>query len=136
MLVRPRRPQQMVIYTQIFTFLLQMRRAQHLINHLVNSSFIPAFQPPPQDLRRYYALRFTLAWVVGVLLEFFMSFVQQEIERFDEEADQATSVLEYVVAHERHVEKMRDRMLLNDKVCCDSNRTLHTFSVRLCLILL
>lgn len=115
------RPDTMDIYSQIFTFLLQMRRAKHLVDRLSlvkpSDNVIPALQRPERELRLYYALRRKLAWIVSIAYEFFMSVViQEEVDSFARKSEGTTSVQDFVDAHEAHVGKLRDRLLLNEKV--------------------
>lgn len=113
------RPETMTLYSTIFTFLLQLRRAKHLIDRLSlikPSTDLAGLPRPDHELRAYYALRRKLGWLVGVLFEFMMSFIEEEVGRFEEGVKGAGSLKEWVERHEKHVEGLRDRLLLNQKV--------------------
>lgn len=127
----------MIIYSQIFIFLLQIRRAKHLIDRtilikLVNS-IVPAFRTPEQYIKRYYSLRRKLNWIISILLDFFESFIiEKEIKELNNLIKGSTNIKELIEGHEIHVFRLRDRMLLNSTVSFSS---ILFFSSHLILIL-
>lgn len=107
----------MEIYSSIFTFLLQLRCAKHIIDRLSLAKLSDHVLPSsPRSLQNYYALRRKLTWIVSTLFGFFMFVVQKEVDRFKFGLERTTSVREMGEAHETHVVKLLDRLLLNTKV--------------------
>ena len=111
----------METYASIFIFLLQLRRAKHIIDRLSLSKLSDHVLPgSPRDLKVFSALRRKLTWIVATLFGFFMFVVQKEVDRFALALERSTSVRELVDAHQAHVVKLLDRLLLNTKVCHSS----------------
>lgn len=121
----------MAIYSQIFIFLLQIRRAKHLVDGLILvklvQSIIPALRQTDRDIKLYYSLRQQLSWVLATLLDFFTSsIVEKTLRDFKIEFERATSVQEVIGAHLRMTERLRDRLLLSQSVSAEISGPLHS----------
>lgn len=119
------------IYTSIFRFLLQVRRAKHLVDRLSlvkpGSSTVPSLQvqqSSEHELKQFYSLRMRLSWIVGVLFDFIMiSVLEREVERFRRVLEKTEIVDELISEALGNAQRMRDRALLSDSVrhqtpCC------------------
>lgn len=106
----------MKVYGSIFTFLLQVRRAKHLVDRLSLVRLADTALPgSPREVKLYYSLRRKLSWVVSTLFDFFMCVVvQKEVDAAV--LERSTSVQEVVDAHQVHVARLRDRLLLSETV--------------------
>lgn len=121
----------MAIYSSVFIFLLQIRRAKHLVDRLflvkLVQSIIPALRQTDQDIKLYYNLRQQLSWVLATLLDFFASsIVEKGLQDFKIEFERAISVQELVGAHLRMTERLRDRLLLSQSVSPKLSCPLHS----------
>lgn len=136
----------MAIYSTIFQFLLQLRRGKHLVDRLslIKLSNSNTTGSSAYELKLYYTVRRKLAWIVSTLFEFFMAgVIQKEVDAFEIQIEGLTSgaskflscfffcedcssklqfllprsVQELVDHHETHVLRLRDHLLLQEKVC-------------------
>lgn len=109
----------MTSYSNIFTFLLQVRRAKHLIDRLSLTKPTPssASFASGRDLKRFYSLRLQLSWIVTTLFDFWMTVIQKEVESLARVVrGGATSVQALVGAHRAHVDLISERLLLTPEV--------------------
>lgn len=125
------RPQTMIIYSQVFIFLHQIRRAKHLVDRMILiklvTSIVPLLRTPEQYIKRYYSLRRKLNWIISTLLDFFESFViEKEIKELNSVIKESTNIQELIEGHEIHVFRLRDRMLLNSTVSFSRDSSLST----------
>ncbi|KAL8286180.1 hypothetical protein RQP46_004668 [Phenoliferia psychrophenolica] len=112
-------PETMMSYSNIFTFLLQVRRAKHLIDRLSLTKPTPssASFASRRDLKRFYSLRLQLSWIVTTLFDFWMTVIQKEVESLARVVrGGATSVQALVGAHRAHVDLISERLLLTPEM--------------------
>lgn len=107
-------------YSQIWTFLLQVRRAKHLIDRLSlvkpTDSTLSLAQHSVHDLKQFYSLRLHLSWIITTLFDFWMVVIQTEVDAFARVVQHATSVQTLVGAHAAHIAQLKDRLLLSATV--------------------
>lgn len=113
------------IYSSIFRFLLQLRRAKHLVDRLSlikpGGSSVPSLQvqqSSEHELKLFYSLRMRLSWIVGVLFDFIMvSVLEREVERFRKVLEKTEVVDELIEEMKGNAQRIRDRALLSNSVC-------------------
>ncbi|EAU84459.2 hypothetical protein CC1G_01455 [Coprinopsis cinerea okayama7 len=107
------RPEIVQIYSEIFVFLLQIRRAKHVLERILIREDNDRHQRLKEELKVFYAMRSRLSWFANTLLNFLTTYVLHvQILKFHEDLDKAKSLDEIITLHDDHLDKIQGRCLL------------------------
>ncbi|CAA7258523.1 unnamed protein product [Cyclocybe aegerita] len=100
-------------YSEIFAFLLQIRRAKSVLERILVRDERGRGKRLREELKVFYAMRSRLSWFINTLLNFLTTYViHAEVSRFHESFHKAQSLDEMIQLHNAHLEKIRGRCLL------------------------
>ncbi|RXW25742.1 hypothetical protein EST38_g21 [Candolleomyces aberdarensis] len=109
------RPDVVQKYSEIFVFLLQIRRAKHVLERILVRGDRERDNRFKEELKLFYAMRSRLSWFVNTLLTFLTTYVLHiQVRAFHEELGKARSLDEIIQVHDQHVSKLQARCLLDD----------------------
>ncbi|KAF7294147.1 hypothetical protein HMN09_01143100 [Mycena chlorophos] len=101
-------PRVLQVYSEVFVFLLQIRRAKALLERiLVRGARVGS------ELKAFYAFRSRLSWFINTLLNFLTTqVIHAQVTKFQQTFAEAKSLDEMIQAHGEHVERIHRRCLL------------------------
>ncbi|KAF8914341.1 Spc98 family-domain-containing protein [Gymnopilus junonius] len=100
-------------YNEIFTLLLQIRRAKSVLERILVRDDSGREKALREELKVFYAMRSRLSWFANTLLNFLTTYViHAEVLRFHEVFRKAESLDEMIQLHDEHLDKIRGRCLL------------------------
>ncbi|KAF8204631.1 Spc98 family-domain-containing protein [Pholiota molesta] len=91
-------PRIMQGYTEVFTFLMQIRRAKSVMERIL-------VRDERKELKVFYAMRSRLSWFINKV-------IHAEVSRFHEAFHKTQSLDDMIQLHETHLEKIKGRCLL------------------------
>ncbi|TCD67503.1 hypothetical protein EIP91_012308 [Steccherinum ochraceum] len=103
----------MQIYSSIFVFILQIRRAKHALERVLVRGAVGSMSHVGNDLKVFYAMRSKLSWFINALLNFVSTNVlHSQITSFHKALKNAKSLDEMISLHSEHLGKIEGRCLL------------------------
>ncbi|KAA1466546.1 hypothetical protein DENSPDRAFT_925940 [Dentipellis sp. KUC8613] len=106
-------PRTTQIYSSIFVFLLQVRRAKSVLERILVRGAAKGAHTG-NDLKILYAMRSRLSWFVNVLLDFIATYViHEELTKFHDALKGAKSLDEVIQLHQDHLDKLEKRCFLH-----------------------
>ncbi|CCM01742.1 uncharacterized protein FIBRA_03808 [Fibroporia radiculosa] len=106
-------PRVMQVYSSIFSFILQIRRAKSVLERILVRGDVAGTSHLGSDLKAFYAMRSKLSWFVNVLLNFLATNVlHTQVLQFHEAFKKANSLNEMIRIHDEHLLKIQGRCLL------------------------
>ncbi|KAH9482299.1 Gamma-tubulin complex component 5 [Psilocybe cubensis] len=100
-------------YSDIFVFLLQIRRAKSVLERILVRDDQGRGKKLREELKVFHAMRSRLSWFINTLLNFLTTYViHAEVSRFREAFRKTKSLDEMIQLHDEHLEKIRGRCLL------------------------
>ncbi|CAK5275129.1 unnamed protein product [Mycena citricolor] len=98
------------IYGDVFTLLLQIRRAKSLLDRILVRRGVV------DEMKAFYAVRSRLSWFINTLLDFFTTHViHVQLVKFHETFKKTRSLDEMIELHNQHIENVHSRCLLQPK---------------------
>ncbi|KAF5364157.1 hypothetical protein D9756_000312 [Leucocoprinus leucothites] len=105
------RPNVVTMYSEVFAFLLQLRRAKRVLERILVRS--DRRQDSGEGLKVFYAVRSRLSWFINTLLNFFTTYViHAQVIEFHEKLQEAQSIDDMIHLHDDHLNKIQGRCLL------------------------
>ncbi|KAH7916234.1 Spc98 family-domain-containing protein [Hygrophoropsis aurantiaca] len=106
-------PRVLQIYSSIFVFLLQIRRAKNVLERILVRGSIVNTPHLGEGMKVFYAMRGKLSWFINTLLNFLSTYViHTQVLRFHDAFREAKSLDEMIKVHDNHLEKVQNRCLL------------------------
>ncbi|KAI0921184.1 hypothetical protein AcW2_006240 [Taiwanofungus camphoratus] len=106
-------PRAMQIYSSIFSFVLQIRRAKNVLERILVRTAVTNVTQVGSEMKVFYAMRNKLSWFVNTLLSFVATNVlHAQVLNFHSAFRQATSLDEMIQLHGEHLRKIEGRCLL------------------------
>ncbi|THH28411.1 hypothetical protein EUX98_g5770 [Antrodiella citrinella] len=107
-------PRAMQVYSSVFVFILQIRRAKHTLERILVRSAIGSVSHAGNDLKVFYAMRSKLSWFVNALLNFVSTNVlHTQLVSFHSALRDAGSLDDMITLHREHLAKIEGRCLLH-----------------------
>ncbi|KAJ3576249.1 hypothetical protein NP233_g563 [Leucocoprinus birnbaumii] len=105
------RPSVVTMYSEVFGFLLQIRRAKSVLERiLVRKDHRQDFG---EGLKVFYAMRSRLSWFINTLLNFLTTYViHAQVIKFHEQLQEVQSIDDMIQLHDDHLNKIQGRCLL------------------------
>ncbi|KIY51683.1 hypothetical protein FISHEDRAFT_36585 [Fistulina hepatica ATCC 64428] len=98
------------MYSDVFVFLLQIRRAKSVVDRILVRG------QAQNELKVLYAFRNRLSWFLNTILNFLTTYViHEQILKFRESVSKASSLDELIQIHTAHINRIHGRCLLNPK---------------------
>ncbi|TDL29376.1 hypothetical protein BD410DRAFT_736245 [Rickenella mellea] len=109
-------PHVMQIYNSVFVFLLQIRRAKAVLDHILVRGSSDRAAQTGDETKIYYGLRSKLSWIVNTLLNFIATNVLHvETHRFHLIVKEAKSLDDMIKLHRTHTSNLEQHCFLNEK---------------------
>ncbi|PPQ63136.1 hypothetical protein CVT24_005776 [Panaeolus cyanescens] len=106
-------PGTLQVYNNIFTFLLQIRRAKSVLERILIRGERGRGTQLREELKVFYAMRSRLSWFINTLLNFLsIHVIDAETAKFHEIFRSAKSLDEMIQLHDEHLDKVLGRCLL------------------------
>ncbi|OCH94284.1 hypothetical protein OBBRIDRAFT_163520 [Obba rivulosa] len=107
------KPATMQVYSSIFSFILQIRRAKSVLERILVRDVLASSPHASSEFKAFYAMRSRLSWFVNTLLNFMATNVlHTQVLKFHEAFRQAKSLDDMIRIHEDHLAKIEGRCLL------------------------
>ncbi|GBE79798.1 predicted protein [Sparassis crispa] len=104
-------PRTMQVYSSIFSFVLQIRRAKNVLERILVRADVG--RTSRSELKVFYAMRSKLSWFVNTLLNFIATNVlHTQLVSFHDALQRAKSLDEMIQLHNDHLSKIEGRCLL------------------------
>ncbi|KZT05559.1 uncharacterized protein LAESUDRAFT_714805 [Laetiporus sulphureus 93-53] len=106
-------PRVMQVYSSIFCFILQIRRAKSVLERILIRSTVANMPHVGSEMKLFYAMRSKLSWFVNTLLNFVATNVlHTQVLNFHNALKKAKSLNEMIALHDEHLAKIEGRCLL------------------------
>ncbi|CAL1700277.1 unnamed protein product [Somion occarium] len=106
-------PRILQVYSSIFAFVLQIRRAQNALQRILLRNAVVNMAHVGSELKVFYAMRGKLSWFVNALLNFICTNVlHAQLLNFNADLKKANSLDEMIAVHDTHITKLEGRCLL------------------------
>ncbi|KAF9498676.1 hypothetical protein BDN71DRAFT_1443067 [Pleurotus eryngii] len=104
-------PKVLQIYSKIFVFLLQIRRAKTVLEKILVRG--DGAKHSRSEIKVFYSMRSRLSWFINALLNFLTTYViNTQVANFHSALTTAASLDEMIDLHFSHIEKLQGRCLL------------------------
>ncbi|KAI0347511.1 hypothetical protein BDW22DRAFT_1368198 [Trametopsis cervina] len=108
-------PRTLQVYSSVFVFVLQIRRAKTMLDRILVRDALPGFSRHGEEMKMFYAMRGKLSWFINVLLNFVcINVLHAQVLSFHELFKEAKSLDDMINLHNTHLHTLENRCLLQD----------------------